>query len=158
MITTEYKINLTIDDEVFELKIKDPSKKEKQSLEAKANESMKTLNELQNLNDELSLNESIIKTNSDLIKQNSALDKTKLLLENKELLIKNAAIKKDLSNLQNQDDISANLERLFRLRSELFISGEDKERLFKTLDEKGVRYESLWEHLNKEILKENEKK
>lgn len=158
MITTEYKINLKIDDEVFELKIKDPSKKEKQSLEAKANESMKTLNELQNLNDELSLNESIIKTNSDLIKQNSALDKTKLLLENKELYIRNAAIKKDLSNLQNQDDISANLERLFRLRSELFISGEDKERLFKTLDEKGVRYESLWEHLNKEILKENEKK
>ena len=86
------------------------------------------------------------------------MDKTKLLLENKELLIRNAAIKKDLSNLQNQDDISANLERLFRLRSELFISGEDKERLFKTLDEKGVRYESLWEHLNKEILKENEKK
>lgn len=158
MITTEYKINLKIDDEVFELEIKDPSKKEKQALEAKANQSMKTLNELQNLNDELSLNESIIKTNSDLIKQNSALDKTKLLLENKELLIRNAAIKKDLLSLQNQDDISANLERLFRLRSELFISGEDKERLFKTLDEKGVRYESLWEHLNKEILKENEKK
>ena len=158
MITTEYKINLKIDDEVFELEIKDPSKKEKEALEAKANQSMKALNELQNLNDELSLNESIIKTNSDLIKQNSALDKTKLLLENKELLIKNAAIKKDLLNLQNQDDISANLERLFRLRSELFISGEDKERLFKTLDEKGVRYESLWEHLNKEILKENEKK
>lgn len=158
MITTEYKVNLKIDDEVFELEIKDPSKKEKQSLEAKANESMKALNELQNLNDELSLNESIIKTNSDLIKQNSALDKTKLLLENKELLIKNAAIKKDLLSLQNQDDISANLERLFRLRSELFISGGDKERLFKTLDEKGVKYESLWEHLNKEILKENEKK
>ena len=158
MITTEYKINLKIDDEVFELEIKDPSKKEKEALEAKANQSMKVLNELQNLNDELSLNESIIKTNSDLIKQNSALDKTKLLLENKELLIKNAAIKKDLSDLQNQDDISANLERLFRLRSELFISGGDKERLFKTLDEKGVRYESLWEHLNKEILKENEKK
>lgn len=158
MITTEYKINLQIDDEVFELEIKDPSKKEKQALEAKANQSMKALNELQNLNDELSLNESIIKTNSDLIKQNSTLDKTKLLLENKELLIKNAAIKKDLSNLQNQDDISANLERLFRLRSELFISGGDKERLFKTLDEKGVKYENLWEHLNKEILKENEKK
>lgn len=158
MITTEYKVNLKIDDEVFELEIKDPSKKEKQSLEAKANQSMKALNELQNLNDELSLNESIIKTNSDLIKQNSALDKTKLLLENKELLIKNAAIKKDLLSLQNQDDISSNLERLFRLRSELFISGGDKERLFKTLDEKGVRYESLWEHLNKEILKENEKK
>lgn len=158
MITTEYKINLKIDDEVFELEIKDPSKKEKQALEAKANQSMKALNELQNLNDELSLNESIIKTNSDLIKQNSALDKTKLLLENKELLIRNAAIKKDLSNLQNQDDISANLERLFRLRSELFISGEDKERLFKTLDEKGVRYENLWQHLNSEILKENEKK
>ena len=86
------------------------------------------------------------------------MDKTKLLLENKELYVRNAAIKKDLSNLQNQDDISANLERLFRLRSELFISGGDKERLFKTLDEKGVRYESLWEHLNKEILKENEKK
>lgn len=158
MITTEYKINLKIDNEVFKLEIKDPSKKEKEALEAKANQSMKALNELQNLNDELSLNESIIKTNSDLIKQNSALDKTKLLLENKELLIKNAAIKKDLLSLQNQDDISANLERLFRLRSELFISGEDKERLFKTLDEKGVRYESLWEHLNKEILKENEKK
>ncbi|GKH61189.1 hypothetical protein CE91St25_15250 [Campylobacter ureolyticus] len=158
MIRTNYKVSLSIDGEVFDLVIKEPNKSEKEALETKANESMLALNKLQSLNDELNLNESIIKTNDDLIRQNGSLDKTNLLLENKELLRKNAAIKKELLDLQNQSEISSSLERLFRLRSELLISGEDKERLFKTLDAKGVKYENLWQHLNSEILKENEKK
>ncbi|WP_304339879.1 hypothetical protein [Campylobacter ureolyticus] len=158
MIRTNYKINLQIDDETFELVINEPNELQKAELEKRANPCNEKLSKLQELNDKIALNEALIKTNENLVKDDKCEDKAKYLLENKTLLRENASYKKALSGSGDIKSITDELEVIYKYRTSLLINSDDKERLFKTLEAKGIKHELLWSEINKEILKENEKK
>ncbi|MCI6989400.1 MAG: hypothetical protein MR902_07565 [Campylobacter sp.] len=156
MIKTEYKINLNIDGEIFELEVREPNDTEQNELKKRADKNALKLKESESLNDELKLNESIIETNKALIKESGFFDKAKLLLENKELIKRNSAITKEL-NSSLMSEIFSDLEQIYTLRSNLLIESDKKEALFKLMNEKGIKHEKLWSEISKEIAKEQEK-
>ncbi|MCI6988419.1 MAG: hypothetical protein MR902_02465 [Campylobacter sp.] len=152
MIKTSYKIELIIDDESFDLIVREPNLAEKIELENKTLEISKKLKEQESINETINLNSNLIKTNEALIRSDFK-DKSKLLLENKELIKTNSKLKKELINLS---DLYKDLEVAYAYRTSILIDG-NKDRLFKTLTNKGISHEALWAEIAKEIESAKEK-
>lgn len=167
MIKTEYKINFAINDENFNIIVKEPSLKEKKELELALKPSRELLensqkNEIKraNLNRAIKENEEMILINKELSNQSGFGDKFSLLMENKTLLKKNKELNLELEKIElvNFNEIEAEFERVLGLKNEMLISGDDKEKLLNTLKEKGIKNSYFWEILSSLIIKEQEKK
>lgn len=70
------------------------------------------------------------------------------------------ALREELTSLKDIDlnAINDELEEALSFKNNLLIFGDDKERLLKTLKNKGICNQKFWEVLSKEIQKEQEKK
>ena len=168
MIKTIYKIELQIDDESFNLVVREPNFKEKKQLEIKASEHKPLLEKIENLakkeseiNARLGEIAALIDTNNEILRASNLGDKVKLLLENKAFISERASLKNELLSLNESADLinelDEKLEELFKFKSQMLLSGQI-ERLNLAMNEKNISHKLLWEHLNLEISKAQEKK
>lgn len=169
MIKTEYKIVLEIDDEVFNLVVKEPNLKERKELEAKAENQKAKFAELEvKAKRESALNAKIneinetIAINKELIKESKLSERITLLLENKKLIKEKANLVKELGDLNEAtniiNDINADLESLFSFKIDLLIFGDDRERFLATIKNKGISSRLVWDSINEALRTAQEKK
>lgn len=169
MIKTEYKIKFSIDDDEFDLVIKEPNLEQKKLLEQKANEQKdKFISLEQKAKDESELNLKIneinetILINKDLIKESSPKDKLMLLIENKNLIKEKTALLKDLAKLSAQNEIintiNDDLENLFKFKLDLLLDGVDRDKFISSIKAKGISYKLIWQYLDESIKEAQEKK
>lgn len=169
MIKTEYKIVLEIDDEVFNLVVKEPNLKERKELEAKAENQKVKFAELEaKAKRESALNAKIneinetIAINKELIKESKLGERITLLLENKKLIKEKANLVKELGDLNEAtniiNDINADLESLFSFKIDLLIFGDDRERFLATIKNKSISSRLVWDSINEALRTAQEKK
>ncbi len=162
---TKYKVDFIIDDEVFKIEVKDPSfqeKKELENLTAKSKEKLANFNIInakkQTILNKIEYKKELIEINKELLK--SSENKSEILKENRKFLQDIDALREELTSLKDIDlnAINDELEEALSFKNNLLIFGDDKERLLKTLKNKGICNQKFWEVLSKEIQKEQEKK
>lgn len=169
MIKTEYKIVLEIDDEVFNLVVKEPNLKERKELEAKAENQKAKFAELEAkakresvLNAKINEINETITINKELIKESKLSEKITLLLENKKLIKEKANLVKELGDLNEAtniiNDINADLESLFSFKIDLLIFGDDRERFLATIKNKSISSRLVWDSINEALRTAQEKK
>lgn len=169
MIKTEYKIVLEIDDEVFNLVVKEPNLKERKELEAKAENQNAKFAELEAkakcesaLNAKINEINEIIAINKELIKESKLSERITLLLENKKLIKEKANLVKELGDLNEATNIinviNADLESLFSFKIDLLIFGDDKERFLATIKNKSISSRLVWDSINEALRTAQEKK
>lgn len=169
MIQTQYKITLNIDEQEFNIVVAEPNATQKKSLELKADEQKKRLDELSELNlqrEQLNLEvnnkERIISINTELLKTSSDGEKTALLKENKALSDDILSLKKQIASLSNElkkgESINADFEALMEYKAQLLLSGDDKDKLFELVKERGVSFSLLWQEISEAVLKASQKK
>ncbi|QKF64557.1 hypothetical protein [Campylobacter corcagiensis] len=165
MIKTRYSINFIVDDESFNIEVKDPSLKEKKELEDMTLKSREALDEFNSMNakkqtllSQIEYKKELIRVNKELLKQSP--NKFELLSENKTILKEIADLDAKLKSLKdiNLEKINDELESVLEYKNNLLISGDDKERLLSALKEKGISNQKFWEILGLEVAKEMEKK
>lgn len=161
---TKYKVDFIIDDEVFKIEVKDPSfqeKKELENLTAKSKEKLANFNIInakkQTILNKIEYKKELIEINKELLK--SSENKSEILKENRKFLQDIDALREELTSLKDIDlnAINDELEEALSFKNNLLIFGDDKERLLKTLKNKGICNQKFWEVLSKEIQKEQEK-
>lgn len=162
---TKYKVDFIIDDEVFKIEVKDPSfqeKKELENLTAKSKEKLANFNIInakkQTILNRIEYKKELIEINKELLK--SSENKSEILKENRKFLQDIDALREELTSLKDIDlnAINDELEEALSFKNNLLIFGDDKEKLLKTLKNKGICNQKFWEVLSKEIQKEQEKK
>lgn len=169
MIQTQYKIAVNIDEQEFNIVVAEPNETQKKSLELKANEQKKRLDELSELNlqrEQLNLEvnnkERVISINTELLKTSNDSEKTALLKENKALSDDILSLKKQIASLNNElkkgESINADFEVLMEYKAELLLSGADKDKLFEIVKERGISFSLLWQEISENVLKASQKK
>lgn len=155
-ISTQFKINFTIDDESFDLIIKEPNFKERKELEILATTEKERLENFAKIGkekDKISIEinelEQIIEANKEIIKIGDFSDKIKLLIENKNLIKKLKELKTELLKFNdfNFNDFNSGFENVLKTKAEMLITGSDKVRFFEILSQKGVSFKLLWEKI-----------
>lgn len=158
-LRTKFDIELQIDNEVFKLVFKPvniPTKKKLDSLRDQSIEeyecidskraALKELKELKAVNDEL-------------LKVENLDNKTEILIENKKYIKDISSLEKEIRDVEKTlEDFNSKSEVFYKTVFEECISGEDKVKLQKTIEDMGISYLSINSHINEAVRVSQEKK
>lgn len=135
--------------------VKNENKKEYEESDSKRFE-LKGYSNLKFLNDEL-LSTFTVDEN---VKGGITLEqKTKILLENIEFTKKISALEKEIKELDNDlEDVNVLIENYYKQMFEECVSGEDKVKFQKAIDDAGLPYSLVNIYLNKAVRATQEKK
>lgn len=168
MLQTSYQITAQINEKSFNLAVREPSKTEKEELDKKAQigkDKLKVLEllafrakeaevELKSIKNTLEINQNLM--------DDKNVDKQAILAENKTLNSRIYELEKSSIELEKLSREGAGLENQFeelmRFKSELLISGEDKDKCLAYIDEVGITHTAFWEELKGLVLKASQKK
>ncbi len=168
MIQTTYSINLSIDAEEFSITLCEPSAEQKARIESFAKEKTKEFDA--RLQDEEKLGEIALRIEEleQTLKINDALCKEEGILQKINLLIESKKIVKELSDLKRQkrqlsqslplEEVNAVFEEVMRLKFQMLVRGDEKERLASTLLQKGISFSKLWKEIESEVSVLHQKK
>lgn len=166
MIKTKYEIKFSIDDDEFDIVVREPNAKEKKELDLKSQNAKSILDKMQSLADkETELNSELlsvqneIEINKEIIANAEIKDKIALLWENKKLNKRIGEIKSEIKNLGDSEkllkDFEAALEESFKFKTSLLIENSE---FIKFINDKAISHKLVWEVLNQKIIKAQEKK
>lgn len=166
MIKTKYEIKFSIDDDKFDIVVREPNAKEKKELDLKSQNAKSILDKIQSLADkETELNSELlsvqneIEINKEIIANAEIKDKIALLWENKKLNKRIGEIKSEIKNLGDSEkllkDFETALEESFKFKTSLLIENSE---FIKFINDKAISHKLVWEVLNQKIIKAHEKK
>lgn len=166
MIKTKYEIQFSIDDDKFDIVVREPNRGEKKELDLKSQNAKSILDKMQSLADkETELNSELlsvqneIEINKEIIANAEIKDKITLLWENKKLNKRIGEIKSEIKNLGNSEkllkDFDIALEESFKFKTSLLIENSE---FIKFINDNAISHKLVWEVLNQKIIKAQEKK
>jgi uncharacterized protein (UPF0335 family) len=168
-LRTNFDIDFELDKVPYKLTFNLVNKKIKEELDLLLDENKKEFEEsdvkrfelkeyldLKRVNDELL---ATYTTDEDVKGGITLEQRTALLLENKGYIKSINSLEKEIKNLDKDlKDVNASLEDYYKKMLESCVSGEDKVKFFKAVDEAGISYTLVNVHINAAVRVAQEKK
>jgi seryl-tRNA synthetase len=120
---------------------------------------LKEIKELKAINDEILttyIGSGADKENKDGI---SLKQRTTILMENKDFITKISSLEKEIKKLQEEVlDVNSAIENFYKQMFEECVSGEDRVKLQKTIEENGISYNVIITYIDEAMREAQEKK
>ena len=168
-LKTKHDIDMELDGLPYKLIFKPVNKHIQEKLNSVKNENKKEYEESDSKRFELkgylnlkSLNDELLSTFTvdENVKGGITLEqKTAILLENKEYISKISDLEKEIKELDNDlEDVNVLVEAYYKQMFEECVSGEDKVKFQKAIDDAGLSYSLVNIYLNEAVRATQEKK
>lgn len=168
-LRTNFDIDLELDKVPYKLTFKLVNKQIKEKLDSLLEENKKEFEEsdskrfelkeyfdLRRVNDELL---TTYTTDEDVKGGITLEQRTALLIENKEHITTINSLEKEIKILDKDlKDVNVNVENYYKEMLESCVTGEDKVKFFKAVDEAGISYTLVNVHINEAVRAAQEKK
>lgn len=164
-LRTKFDITIEVDDEPYDLVFKPVNKIIKEKLDLDLNATKAQYEDIDSKRVELKEILELKSVNDDLLKTHGedggikTEHRTAILLENKDYVTRISLLEKDIANLDKQVlDVNSAVEVHFKKMFEECVSGKDKLKLQKIIDENGIAYSVVNVYLNRAVREIQEKK
>lgn len=167
MIETRFNVPITINEKTFNVIVRELTPAEKKKLDMIADENKVLIEQEDEKNKKMRENEicleeaqTTLETNKNLLELVEFKDKVSLFLENKKLGFEIAKLKREKLSLERADftKVGTSLEALLKEKTEFVVEGDEKDALMHEIVQNNISYQRLWDEIDKEITKQNEKK
>ncbi len=168
-LRTSFEIDLELDKVIYKLTFNLVNKKIKEELDSLLNENKKEFKEsdekrfaLKEYKDLKRVNDDLLETytTDENLKGGITLEqKTALLIENKENIQQINSLEKEIKELDKDlQDVNNSVENYYKKMLESCVSGDDKVKFFKAVEETGISYTLVNVHINAAVSEVQEKK
>ena len=164
-LKTKHDIDMELDEVIYKVTFKPVNKHIQEKLNATREKNKEQYEEIDSKRFELKEYLNLKALNDDLVStfgtEGGILlkDKTAILLENKEYIQKIASLEKDIKTLDKDlQDVNEAIENYYKEMFEECISGEDKVKFQKAIEDAGLSYSLVNIHVHEAVRVAQEKK
>lgn len=159
ILRTKYDLEVQIDDTVYKFIFKPVNKKIEEELNLLRNESVKNFEATDEKRAELRDLKELKILNEEILKDENYTSKASVYKEQKELILKISNLEKELKSLgDDREKVTKSLEEYYKKAFDLCVVGEGKVAFQKIIEDTGISYLVVNEHINKALNKAIEKK
>ncbi len=164
-LRTKHDIDMELDDVIYKVTYKPVNKHIQEKLNTTREANKEQYEEIDSKRFELKGYLNLKALNDDLISTFgteggiSLKDKTEILLENKDYIQKISSLEKEIKKLDKAlEDVNEAIEKYYKQMFEECISGEDKVKFQKAIDDAGLSYSLINIHVHEAVRVAQEKK
>ena len=164
-LRTKFDLVIEVDGSEYKLTFKPVNKIIQEKLDKNRNESKAQYETVDDKRNQLKEIKELKAVNDDLLKTHgedggiSTKQKTTILLENKKYVSDISSLEKDITSLEKEVlDVNSAVEQYYKEMFEECVTGEDKVKLQKTIDENGLSYSVIIIYINESLRLSQEKK
>ena len=144
-----HEVKMDIDGKKYDLEVRELTKKEAKDLQNKHDELRNTVEKLNTLQKKAKRLDRKIEMLSEISKEQTGEEKIKTLKQQEKLHLEAEGLEDELADLM-KFDIDSELDKLFKTRMKLVITGDNAEDIFTMGEEYG--YKRIWSAIEEAII------
>lgn len=159
MIKTRHEIVLVIDESKFSIVASEPTKAQREELEAIAKGRMEEFENRTRIQTQLNEAKEEFAINKEILAHGGVIEKVKVMFEQKALNKQIFSLQKELADAtKDASALSKMTEEVYAKRFDMQISGADKTALKKEIEDKNIGYQTIFEAIGTLVVESKEKK
>ncbi len=159
-LRTKFDIEIQIDDDnSYKLVFKPVNKKTKEMLDSLIDEGIKEYEDVDSKRAKLKELIELKDVNTELLKVPNLDNRTDILMENKKYITEISSLEKEIRDIdKTSEKMNTKTENFYKTLLDECLSGEDKVKFFKAIEDMGLSYIVVNAHVNKAVVAAQEKK
>lgn len=159
-LRTKFDIEIQIDDDnSYKLVFKPVNKKTRETLDSLIDEGAKEYEDVDSKRAKLKELIELKDVNTELLKVPNLDNRTEILMENKKYITEISSLEKEIRDIdKTSEKMNTKTENFYKTLLDECLSGEDKVKFFKAIEDMGLSYIVVNAHVNKAVVAAQEKK
>lgn len=164
-LRTKFDIEIEVDGIVYKIVFKPVNKVIQEKLNLSKDQTRSQYEDVDNKRAELKEIKDLKAVNDEILKTHgetggiSTEQKTSILLENKDYVLRISLLEKEIKKIDNEVlDVNSAIENYYKEMFEECVSGEDRVKLQKTIEDNGISYSVIIVYINEALRESQEKK